>query len=153
VAEALDPATHRRLGVDLYNKAWSLIEKEDRSSDEDDELLHCAHASAYHWLQVGTQANRARSEWQCSRVNVVLGRPEAAIAHAERCRELVEGAPDQMEEFDLPSAYEALARAYALAGDGPKAKRFHDLGLAATSAMTDEDDRRHLEEDFSTIRV
>jgi hypothetical protein len=153
VAEALDPATHRRLGVDLYNKAWSLIEKKDRSREEDDELLHCAHASAYHWLQVGTQANRARSEWQCSRVNVVLGHPEAAIAHAERCLELVEGAPDQMEEFDLPSAYEALTRAYALAGDGAKAKQFRDLGLAATSVMTDEDDRRHLEEDFSTIRL
>jgi len=153
VAEALDPATHRRLGVDLYNKTWSLIEKEDRSRDEDDELLHTAHASAYHWLQVGTQANRARSEWQCSRANVVLGRPEAAICHAERCLELVEGAPDQMEEFDLPSAYEALARAYALAGDGAKAKSFHDLGLAATADMKDEDDRRHLEEDFSTIRL
>ena len=153
MAEALDPATHRRLGVDLYNKAWSLIEKEDRSREEDDELLHCAHASAYHWLQVGKQANRARSEWQCSRVNVVLGRPEAAIAHAERCLELVEGAPDHMEEFDLPSAYEALARAHALAGDGARAKQFHDLGLAATSVMKDEDDRRHLEEDFSTIRL
>jgi len=151
VAETLDPATQRRLGVDLYNQAWSLLEKEPRSREEDDELLHCAHASAYHWLQVGTQANRARSEWQCSRVNVVLGRPEAAIAHAERCLELVEGAPDQMEEFDLPSAYEALARAYSLAGDGAKAKQFHDLGIAATADMTDEDDRRHLEADFSTI--
>jgi hypothetical protein len=58
-----------------------------------------------------------------------------------------------MEEFDLPSAYEALTRAYALAGDGAKAKQFHDVGLAATSVMKDEEDRRHLEEDFSTIRL
>jgi hypothetical protein len=44
-----------------------------------------------------------------------------------------------------------LARAYAPAGDGAKAKGFRDLGLAATAQMRDDDDRRHLEADFSTI--
>jgi DNA-binding transcriptional MerR regulator len=152
-AQALDAETHRRLGIDLFNKTWTLLETEGRTQEQDDELLHCAHASAYHWQQVGTQANRARSEWQCSRVNAVLGRPEAALAHARRCLELVEGAPDEMEEFDLPGAYEALARAHMVAGDLDEARRYRDLGLAATAAIADEDDRRIMETDFSTIRV
>lgn len=152
-AQALDAETHRRLGIDLFNKTWTLLETEGRTCEQDDELLHCAHASAYHWLQCGTRANRARSEWQCSRVNVVLGRPEAALAHARRCLDLVESAPDEMEEFDLPGAYEALARAHALAGDLAEARRYRDLGVAATAAIGDEDDRRIMETDFSTIRV
>ena len=115
-AETVDPETHRRLGVDLFNKAWTLMEKSDRTPEDDDELIHCAHASAYHWLQVGTQANRARSEWQCSRVYTILGRAEPALQHAQRCLAICEAAPDALEEWDLPFAYEALARAHAVAG-------------------------------------
>ncbi|HZS24836.1 MAG TPA: hypothetical protein VFA30_07590 [Gaiellaceae bacterium] len=152
-ADALDAETQRRLGIDLFNRTWTLLENGGRTQDEDDELLHCVHASAYHWLQVGTAANRARSEWQCSRVHAVLGRPESALAHARRCHELVLSAPDEMEEFDLPAAYEALARAHLVAGDPVEARRFRDLGLEATARIEDEDDRRSMEADFATIDV
>lgn len=152
-AQALDAETHRRLGIDLFNKTWTLLEMENRTREQDDELLHCAHASAYHWLQVGTQANRARSEWQCSRVNAVLDRPQAALAHAQRCLELVEGAPDQMDQFDLPAAYEALARAHMISGNPAEARRYRELGVAATAKIDDEDDRRIMETDFATIHV
>jgi DNA-binding transcriptional MerR regulator len=85
-AEALDRDAHRRLGIDLFNKAWTLMEKPGRTPADDDELIHCAHASAYHWLHAGgTGAKRARSEWQCSRVYAVLGRAEPALHHARRC--------------------------------------------------------------------
>ena len=152
-AEALDSEAHKRLGIDLFNKTWTLMEKEGRTSEEDDEMLHCTHASAYHWLHAGTAANRARSEWQCSRVNAVLGRPEAALAHARRCLELVESEPEVMEEFDLPAAYEALARAHLVAGDLTEARRYRDLGVAETERIADEDDRRIMETDFATIQV
>ena len=57
---------HRQLGVDLYNDAWRLLEKE-RTPEEDDELLHQAHASTYHWLKAPEcePKNRARGEWIC----------------------------------------------------------------------------------------
>src|SRR5947207_6769424 len=110
-AEALDAEAQRRLGIDLFNKTWTLIEKAERTREEDDEMVHCAHASAYHWQQVGTQANRARSEWQCSRVYTVLGLGEPALRHARRCLDLVEAAPDEVADWDLAAAYEALARA------------------------------------------
>ena len=70
----------RRLGADLFNKTWTLMEKDDRTIDDDDEMVHCAHASAYHWRQVGTAANRSRSEWQCSRVYAILGRAGGVAA-------------------------------------------------------------------------
>jgi hypothetical protein len=152
-AQALDAETERRLGIDLFNKTWTLMEKTDRTREDDDEMLHCAHASAYHWLQVGTQANRARSEWQCSRVNAILGHVEPALRHARRCLELVEASPDEMEEFDLPAAYEALGRAHAVAGDTAEAQRYVELGRAATAKIADDDDRAIMEADFATIRI
>src|SRR5256885_13172471 len=42
-AEALDAEAQRRLGADLFNKTWTLMEKTDRTPEEDDEMLHCAH--------------------------------------------------------------------------------------------------------------
>jgi DNA-binding transcriptional MerR regulator len=152
-AQALDAETERRLGIDLFNKTWTLMEKTDRTREDDDEMLHCAHASAYHWLQVGTQANRARSEWQCSRVNAILGHVEPALRHARRCLELVQASPDEMEEFDLPAAYEALGRAHAVAGDTAEAQRYVELGRAATAKIADDDDRAIMEADFATIRI
>ena len=150
-AQALDAETHKRLGIDLFNKTWTFLDMESRTREEDDEMLHCTHASAFHWFHVGTQANRARSEWQVSRVNAVLGRPEAAVAHAERCLELVEGAPDQVEEFDLPAAYEALARAHLAAGHREEAAHWAELGRSATAQIEDDEDRAVMEADFATI--
>ena len=149
--EVLDNEAQRRLGVDLFNKAWTLMEKSGRRPEDDDELLHCAHASAYHWLNVGTQANRARSEWQCSRVYAILGRAEPALHHAQRCLEICEAAPEALEEWDLPFAYEALARAHATAGNAAETMRYLELGRAGAATIADEDDRALLETDLATI--
>ena len=149
--EPLDADGRRRLAADLFNETWTLMEKDDRTPEEDDELLHCAHASAYHWLQVGTLGNRVRSEWQCSRVYAVLGRAEPALAHARRCLELAESGPGELEEFDLPFAYEAMARAYAVAGDEAHARAWLARARAAGEEIGDGDDRALLEADLATV--
>ena len=142
--------TDRELGIELFNKTWALMESPER---DEDELLHCAHASAYHWRQAGTVANHARSEWQCSRVYSVLGRPEPALHHAQRCLELCESAPDEIEEFDLPFAYEAMARANAVAGDADAAREWLRVHGRRARRSRDEDDRVLLESDLATIPV
>jgi DNA-binding transcriptional MerR regulator len=152
-AEILDPEQERQLGVELFNKTWTLMEKTDRTPEEIDEMIHCAHASAYHWTQVGTPANRSRSEWQCSRVHAILGQVEQALWHAQRCLEIVESNSDAMKDWDLPSAYEALARAHMVAGDREATRRYYELGNAATALIEDDDDRRILEADFATIVI
>jgi DNA-binding transcriptional MerR regulator len=150
-AETLDREAHRQLGVDLFNKTWTLMEKEGRTVEDDDEMIHCAHASAYHWLQAGTAANRARSEWQCSRMYTVLGRADAALHHAQRCLQICESSPHALEDWDLPFAYEALARAHAIAGNADDARRYLELGSTAAAAVADDDDRALLETDLATI--
>lgn len=143
---------HRSLGVALYNDTWRLLEKE-RTPEEDDELLHQAHASTYHWLKAPEcePKNRARGEWICSRVYSVLGRPEPALHHAERCLAIAEAHPHNMEPFDLPFAHEALARAHGLAGNSDESKRHEQKGLELAARMDDAEDRELVLSDLGSL--
>ncbi|HEY6016427.1 MAG TPA: hypothetical protein VIU16_06550 [Gaiellaceae bacterium] len=137
----------RQLAVDLFNHCWTLLARDRRSRDEDDEMLHAAHASRFHWGRVGGPENRARGEWQCSRVYCVLGRAEPALHHARRCLELCE--EHGLADWDLAFAYEALARAHRVAGDDGEAERFREL--ARTVPVAEAEDRELLESDLASI--
>ena len=144
-----DAHDHRRLAVDLFNAVWGLLEKPDRSRAEDDTMLHAAHASRFHWGEAGAPVNLVRGEWQISRVYAVLGRPEPAVYHARRCLELSEGA--ELEDWDLPYAYEALARAHAAAGQADEAERYKALAREQGAKIADADDRERFEQDLATL--
>ena len=151
MAEAKSDVDHRQLGIDLYNYTWTLLENDNRTRDDDDALLNATHASAYHWSlapEAGPQ-NAARSQWQISRVNAVLGRGEAALYHAERCFELC--AENAIGDWDLASAYEALARAHRLAGNDAEYRRNLELGREALAQIANEEDREHIEEDLDAL--
>lgn len=143
------PDERRQLAVDLFNHTWALMERTDRSRDEDDEMLHAAHASRYHWGEVGTPANRARGEWQCSRVYAVLGRGEPAEHHARRCLELCE--EHGLGDWDLAAAWEAVARASWTVGDRPGYLDALARGRAALDAIADPEDRRLIETDLDEL--
>ena len=141
--------SERQLGVDLFNEVWRLIE----TREDDERMLHAAHASAYHWSEAPEcePKNRARSEWQVSRVYAVLGRAEPALHHAHRCLELCEANPENMEDWDLPFAYEALARAHAIAGNAGKADRYEQKARELGESLADPEDREHLEEALTEL--
>jgi len=146
---SLDAAERRKLAVDLFNFVWTLLEKPDRTREEDDTMLHAAHASRFHWGEVGAPVNLARGEWQVSRVYATLGRAEPALHHARRCLELCEAS--EVEEWDLPYAYEAIARAEGVAGKRTEAERYERLAREAAERVTDADDREHLLGDLATL--
>jgi hypothetical protein len=150
MAETLTPAAHRDLAASLFNHVWTLLETPDRTQAQDDEMLHAAHASRHHWGIAGTAVNLARGEWQVSRVYAVLGRAEPALHHARRCLELsrtAEGAAD----WDEPFAHEALARAYAVAGDADAARAEVEIALTLAVAIADAEDRAQLETELATV--
>src|SRR5437899_11456173 len=104
---------HRKMATVLFNEVWRLLEKK-RTPAEDDRMIHAAHASRFHWGEVGTAVNRAIGEWQISHVYAVLDRPEPATYHA--VRSLATCKANGIEAFPLAFAYAALARADAVAG-------------------------------------
>jgi DNA-binding transcriptional MerR regulator len=139
----------RALAVALFNGVWRLLEKEDRSASDDERMVHMAHASRYHWGQVGTPSNLTIGEWQCSRVYAVLGRAEPALHHAAAALRIVQ--ENGISDFQLAFAYEALARAHAVAGDAEEARRWTEQALAATESVSQEDDRELLRSDLESI--
>jgi hypothetical protein len=148
-ATDLDDATERALGVALYNRTWELLEVPHRTPSQVDEMIHTAHASRYHWTRVAEPANLARGEWLCSRVYAVLGRGEPALWHARRCVEIDEAAG--IGDWDTAAAYEAMARASAVAGDRAAARAWVARGREACAAIADADDREHIEADLATV--
>lgn len=147
--EPMDENTERLLGAELFNTTWIYFEDTDRSAYDDDEMLHMAHASAHHWRRVGTPANYARSEWLCSRVYAVLNRIEPCTHHAQRMLDIC--TDNDLGDFDLAFAYEALARASALAGEPDKARGYTEQALAAAQDIAEDDDRELLISDLETI--
>ena len=141
---------HRQLGVDLYNHVWTLLELPSRTPDQDDELIHAAHASRYHWSLAGTAKNLVRGEWEVSRVYSVLGRSEPALWHARRCLELAEAA-DDLEDWDLPFAHEALARASLVAGDTGAAAAHAAKARELGARIADPEDRELLEHELAGL--
>ena len=137
---------HRQLGVDLFNEVWRLME----TREDDDRLVHAAHASRFHWGEAPEckPENLARGEWLISRVYVVLGRAEPAVWHAQRCLERCE--QNGIGDWDLAYAFEALARAFALV-DITAAAIWKAKAREAGDAIADAQDREHFDEDFATL--
>ena len=149
VAPEIDRDTRRRLAVDLFNHTWTLLETEGRTVEQDDEMVHAAHASRYHWGEVGDASNLARGEWQCARVYSVLGRAEPTLHHAGRCLEICQ--KNGIGDWDLAAAYEAMARASRVAGDDTARLRYLALARDACEDIADPEDRKIIESDLATL--
>ena len=140
---------HKLLGAELNGLVWELLEKPDRLPEDDERMLHASHASCYHWLEVGAPANHARGEWLISRVYTVLRKPDPALHFARRCLEICE--KHGIGDYDIAFAYEAMARAYSLAGDHAQFERFRGLAKEAGDAIAGEEDKKIFLSDLSSL--
>jgi hypothetical protein len=143
------PDIHRKLAVDLFNMTWDLMEKSDRSQAETDRMIHAAHASRYHWEVIGQPVNLARGEWQVSRVYAILQRAEPCLYHAKRCLQIT--LEHDLKDFDLAFAYEAMARAYSLAGEKTEKDKYLALAKEAGQAIKEKGDRDYFMAELATI--
>ncbi|MGA7862003.1 MAG: hypothetical protein WCB19_09140 [Thermoplasmata archaeon] len=147
--DPLSRGQHRKIAGDLFNYTWSLLDQTKRSAEECDEMLHAAHASRYHWGHAGTPLNLSVGEWQVSRVYSALGRAEPALYHGRRALEIARR--DRLGRFYLAYAYEAMARAAAVAGQRRNRNRYLREARRVGAQVRDRDDRRMLLEDLATI--
>ena len=135
---------HRKTAVKLFNATWDLIDKKDRTIEDNDEMIHSAHSSRYHWGQVVSAGvpdtgpiNLERGEWQISRVYSILNRPHAAMYHAQRCIDICE--ENTIGDFDLAFAYESMARACAIMGNKEQLEKYLTLAKEAGEKIEKED--------------
>ena len=130
-------------------KTWKLLDKQERTQEENELMVDYAHASLAHWRAAGTGVHLQRGVWMLARVNIVLGNTQLALQYARRCLELTEQYKGQLADFDFAFAYECMARAQALAGNRAEAQKYVDMADKAGAAIKDEEDRQIFFDDFN----
>jgi hypothetical protein len=140
---------HRHFSAGCFNRAWSLIEKEKRTSEEDEAMVLCAYAALWHWTQRAdcTEQNLSIGHWQLSRVFALLGRGEPSMWHARRSLDLAAG----LEPFFVGYGHEAVARAARLLADDATFQTHLNKAREYVATVTDDEDRGALEKDLREL--
>jgi hypothetical protein len=148
--EDLTTKYHQKFAVECFNKTWSLLDKEKRTEEDNLEMIHTAHASRFHWGIVGKPIHLERGEWQISRVYAVLKYGKQALFHAKKCLAICH--QEEIADFDIAFAYEAIARAYAILGDGEKKEKFLALAKEAGDQISKKEDRDYFFSELKSIQ-
>lgn len=144
-----DGQDHKKLSVDCFNRAWELLEKKERTKEEDEHMISLAHASLGHWRmrEDCTDRNLSIGYWQLSRVYAVLGQGANAKRYGGLCLAVSGNEPP----FYLAYAHEALARAALL----NRERAAFDTHLATAKALaakvTDAEEKKLLDDDLAAL--
>jgi hypothetical protein len=142
-------AAHRFFAADCFNRVWTLLDLPERTPEQDEEMLHLAIASLYHWTRREDcrPENRSVGYWQVSRVYAVLSQADNARRYAGRSRETsAETGP-----FYQGYALEALARAEAIAGRREAAEPYLAEAWHQAKAVPDPEEKAMLAADLEDI--
>lgn len=140
---------HKTMAITTFNSTWDLMDKQMRTAEENDMMVHTAHASRFHWGQVGGPTEFERGDWQISRVYALLGRGEDALHYAKHC--LTTCQENDIGDFDLAFAYEAMARAYAIKENWSQVDRYTELAKNAAEDIEDDGNKEYLLGELDTV--
>jgi len=140
---------HLHFAKTINGEVWGLLEKTDRSKDEDEQMIAAAFASYYHWLSAGTIVNRQRGEYMIAKSYLATGNFVEALTHATHCLELTDEYPQEMADFDLAFAYELFARVNSACDNREIAAEYQEKAAAAGEMIKDQEDRTIFFQDYS----
>ena len=129
----------RKFAVNGFNSTWDYLDKAKLSDDEELEMLELAHSSRYHWSAIGQPKNFAIGDWQVSRAYAKINEGNLSLKYAKRC---LKTTLDNKLEPNYLSAYEGIARAYAVLNDFKKASEYIAKAEQELTKVTDEEDRK-----------
>ncbi|MDE0888955.1 MAG: hypothetical protein OSA40_05805 [Phycisphaerales bacterium] len=137
---------HRRYSVACFNAAWELMERTDRSSEDDLRMMECCMASIHHWRgrEDCSPKNLSIGYWQASRIASLLGQRDGAVRHAATCLDLSR----DLGPFLCGYAEEATARAALIDGDVSRARIHLKEATALCAEVTDPQGRGMLDADL-----
>lgn len=139
---------HRRFAMGCNNRAWDLSTQE-RTAAEDSEMLNIAHASAWHWDQVGTELNRMRATMLLAEVHALLGMGPSALGLAESMRAYFTGR--ETSDWELAFTHTIFAHAAYAAGKLPEHDEAYRQAAAALEAVADEQERNMVAKTFRLV--
>lgn len=146
-------AAHKYYAANCFNQAWDLIDKAERTPEEEEQMIRLAHASFYHWTQRPDYSSTSASigYWQASRIYAILGQADNAARYGQLC--LGVSQDESVEPFFLGYAYEALARAAAVSGNQQEMETYLEKARLAAAEVKKAQDRQALLDDLQSIQV
>jgi uncharacterized protein YndB with AHSA1/START domain len=146
---AVDPAGqwHRSQAIEANNSVWEIIDREDRTAADAEEMLRRAYAAAFHWQRAegASPANEARALWLLAKVHLLTGQPERSLHYAEQC--MAHTQASGLTDFDLAYAHEARAR--ALKAMGREVEAAAEWAAAKGVYVADPEDRAIVDADLA----
>lgn len=133
---------HRHFAIQTNSLVWDLLSKTERTKNDEEDLVHAAHTSCYHWLQAGTPVHHQRGLWLLAHVYTTLRQTDRALHYARFCMDVTQENEEEMADFDHAYALFGLARAYALAGERTEAKHYYVLAKSLGESIQNEEDRK-----------
>src|SRR5689334_10914444 len=135
-------AAHKYFAAHCFNTSWQMMGQPARTVEEAEQLIALGHASLWHWTQRSDcgAKNLSIAHWLLSRIYALVGDVAKARRYAQSCLRISE--PGEVAPMFLGYAYEALARAEQLAGDGNAAGRFLQVGSELAEKVEEEGDRK-----------
>lgn len=140
---------HRTFAPLAFNQTWSLLDTNELTREQEEEMLAATFAQRYHWYAAGTERNMAIADWQVSRVAAVLGYEDLARRFGERSLEIA--VEYSLDPFVKGFAHEAIARAAAIVDDVETFSEHLDLARAALAEVEDDEDREILQADLAEM--
>lgn len=135
------PHAHRWFAVELNNLAWDILELETRTEEQNERMLHAAHAACFHWQEVGTALNHQRAVCLLATVHARLGYADSAVRYANKCLELSAEVGEAQTLFDVATSYGCAALAYRIAEQDGKAAEMLAEAQKVAATFTDADDK------------
>lgn len=140
---------HRKFGPRAFNQTWTLLDEEQLTREQEEEMLSSTFAQRYHWYAVGEPRNWAIADWQVSRVAAVLGYAELSRRFGERSLEL--SVEHDLGPFVEGFAHEAIARAAADVDDVETFTQHLETAKALLPDIEDGGEREALEADLAEM--
>lgn len=143
-------AAHKYFSAECFNRAWELIDKAERTAEEEEEMIRLSLASHWHWTQREDYAktNESVAYWQTSRIYAMLGQADNARRYGKLC---LASSGEKVPPFYLGYAYEALARAELVAGERGKMEEYLREARRVAETVPDVEARKMLEDDLDSI--
>jgi hypothetical protein len=146
-------AAHKYFSTNCFNQAWDLIDKGDRSPEDEEQMIRLSLASHYHWTQREdyNQTNASIAHWQTSHIYALLKQAENARRYAQLCLQVSQ--TEDVPPFFLGYAYEALARAESVAGNLQETAEYINMAKSVAEKIVKPDNKKQLLADLDTINT
>ncbi len=138
----------RRFASAANNRAWTLSEQLERTPDEDQEMLHAAHAAAHLWQQIGLPQNNALADMLLGQVHALLGNSAYAMLYATRSHQFFNSRSS--EAWELALAHAILANAAFCSADAALHRSSYQTAQEWVAQLNDPQDKEIV---LATLRV